>query len=313
MLSDATKLDAANTAYMAASESIFSKDLPGSFGLITEQTDDHENNLAEWLDAGVTPMMRRWNGSKEHEGFRILRQTARIEPFAVGIELKRRDVLRDKSGVVNRRINTFLTNTAGELNRQVWEAFIANPTGIDGVALLSDSHPYGYGSTGLWDNLTTDALSFTAFNAARAAMRGFRHHNGKFFGVKPTHLFVGPAKERLAKEIVGANRYLTLATAGTEAGVVGATTIDNVYKGDCEVVVVDEFANGTNGDDWVMADLRPGIGKPVWLVLDRAPEGISMFNMDDPERYNRDVFQASVEGDWAIAGLYPHAIYGKHT
>lgn len=313
MLTDAIKLDAANTAYLSAAESIFSKDLPGQYELIIEQTDDHESNLAEWTDAGVTPMMVRWNGTKPHGGFRIFKQTARIEPFTAGIELKRRDVTRDKSGVVNRRITTFLNNTAGELNRQVWEAFIANPVGLDGVALLSNSHPYGYGTTGLWSNITASALTFTSFNAGRAAMRSFRHFNGKFFKVKPTHLFVGPALERLAKEIVGPNRYVSVSTAGAEGGVVGATTIDNQYKGDVEIVVVEEFANGTNDNDWFMADLSPGIGRPMWVVLDRKPEGISMFNMDDPERYKRDVFQCSVEGDWAIAGLYPHGIYGKHT
>lgn len=311
MLSDAIKLDAANTAYLAAAESIFSKDMPGSFGLITEQTDDHENNLAEWVDAGTTPQMKRWNGSKPHGGFRIFKQTARIEPFSAGIELKRRDVLRDKSGVVNRRINTFLTNTAGELNREAWETLLGNPVGIDEDPLLSSSHPYGYG--GNWDNTSAAALSFAAYTTAKAAMRAQRHENGKFFGVKPTHLFVGPALERLAQDIVGPNRSVTVGTAGTEVAAAGiaATTIDNAYVGDVTVVVVEEFANGTNDEDWLLMDLSPGIGKPLWLVLDRKPEGISLFNMDDPARYDRDVFQASVEGDWAFAGLYPHAIHGK--
>jgi hypothetical protein len=311
MLSDAVKLDAANTAYLAAAESVFSKDMPGEFGMFTEQTDDHENNLAEWVDAGVTPQMKRWNGSKPHGGFRVFKQTARIEPFSAGIELKRRDVLRDKSGVVNRRINTFLTNTASELNRQAWETLLGNPTGIDEDPLLSSSHPYGF--EGDWDNTSSAALSHGAYNTAKAAMRAQRHENGKYFGVKPTHLFVGPAKERLAQDIVGPNRVVAVNTAGAEAGSgsVAAGTIDNAYVGDVTVVVVDHFADGTHDDDWLLMDLSPGIGRPMWLVLDRKPEGISLFSMDDPERYNRDVFQASVEGDWAFAGLYPHAIHGK--
>ena len=313
MLSDAIKLDAANTAYLAAAESVFSKELPGTFKMLTEQTDDHENNLAEWVDAGTTPQMKRWVGSKEHGGFRIFKQTARIEPQSAAIELERRDVLRDKSGVVNRRIQTFLTGASGELDRHAWEKLLENPTGIDGDPLISDSHPYGYG--GDWDNLVATDLSLAAYNTGKATMRSYRHENGKFFGVKPTHLFVGPSQERLAKEIVGPNRVVTVNTAGAEAGSGGiaAATIDNQYVGDVEVVVVEHFANGTNDDDWLLMDLSPGIGKPLWLVLDHAPEPISMFKMEDPERYNRDVFQCSVEGDWIFAGLYSHGIYGKLT
>jgi hypothetical protein len=52
MLSDAIKLDAANTAYLAAAESIFSKDMPGSFGLITEQTDVSLNSAMKSFTTG---------------------------------------------------------------------------------------------------------------------------------------------------------------------------------------------------------------------------------------------------------------------
>lgn len=301
------KLDAARTRFIAQAGDIFSGPLPGTWNLIADRLDAPDGKVT-LLDAGPSRGMRRWVGEKQFGAFRLYDKSIKTEPNEASFEIRRTDLSRDSIGVINKRIDTFITDQSDEFDYEVWDSLLSNPTGIDGVALLANSHPFGNGGT--WDNLTGDALSHSAYVTAKSFGLSLKHEHGRFLKIRYTDLFVGPDLEHTAKEIVGADRTKAVDAADAESGTrIGVTTKSNVYQGDVNVHVIEHFANGTNDTDWLLMDLSKPV-KPMAIAVERDLEMIEQMAMDAEQRFLRDVFRASVEGDYAADGQYPHVIYG---
>lgn len=309
------KLDGARTRFEAASNQLFNGEgVEGTFTMFTMEETLDSGGIYSLIDSGQTGLMRRWIGDKQEDSFRLYRKDIQVYPHEKTFALPRRELIEDTTSAINRKIDTWLSTQAQVFDYRVWEKYLENPTGIDGVSLINDSHPFGEDG-GTWDNKTTDALSYASYNSAKTAMRSIKGEGGRFMGIRPTHLFVGPALERPAKEITGADRPVVYTTAGAEAtsGTANsAVTIPNVYQGDVTVVIVDHFADGTHDDDWVLLDATKG-AMPMCLVHQRDPELIEQTDMGDERRFQRDEFLWSVEGDFGYDGAYPHVVYGRHA
>lgn len=276
----------------AGLESRFSRAFSGSNGLSVEL------NLP-----GAHPAFEDWTDEAHFSGVRMYKKTINFGKKKVGIELKREDVVYDKSGAVGQALARLASDTPYLKEKMVIEKLATNPTGLDGVSLLNDSHPFGSVTT--WDNLVTTSLSFDTFNTGRAAMRTLLDEHAEPLQIEPDVLLVHPDEERVALEIAKADeRPISVGTAGAinTAGVGGAQ-VTNVYRGIVDVVVSPRWTSG----DWLLMDSRYA---PIALATWREPESVITDDMSGESRQRRDVFLYAVEADIRAEGLYPYGVYG---
>ena len=302
----------ANTTYLAAANEIFNKPEDGPWKTWTAElpTDGQYLSLE-----GVGPggRVRELVGARRFTVLRAYSRLYRVKTWSVdGIKLDRKEVDLDKSGIMTRRLSDFLQTNKGFWGKVAVDTLISNPVGIDGVALLHDSHPNGVdGAT--WDNLTTDVLSPAALQAGVTAMAGLRLENGEPALMYPTHLMVGPALERLATDLVGANRPVPLAATGLEAysSAVAAVAIQNWMAGRLQVIIEPRLADGTNDNNWYIMDLsKPGV-RPVAYGAAGTPRAHAITDPSSDNVVHLDQYLYYVDGDGAWGGFAPHCIYGK--
>lgn len=295
-------LQNARTAFKTFAEEIFGRDLPGVWARYCESiptdTDRIEHDVIE-----AFPVIRKWEGEKQFKSAQAATQSIRVYPYEASFEEDRLKVQADRTGQVGRRIQQFLANTAYAMDKLAHEALVANPTGYDGVALYSASHPRGPAGAPQ-SNTTTSALSFATFEAAMVAGASLRDANGEPLGVSYNLLRVGPKLAALAREITGSNeRIVSIDNAGAiDSGTrVAATSIPNVrglqvFTGGSVDVIVDPRLVGTYDDYWYLFDTNRGAPALVAYVF-RAFEGISQDEMTDDGRFLSDKLRFSVEGD----------------
>lgn len=269
------------------------------------------------LDAiGPSPAVRKMTGNRRFTSLRAYaKSTPSVEYSADGLEIERNAVLNDKSGNLTMRLSDYLASTGDFFEKPVIDFYLSNPTCIDGSALFSTTHPYGNaGAT--WSNKTTDALSQTSLEAGNVAMRGFRFENGEPAGFRPTHLVVGPALEREARDLTGSNRMMPVDNVGapdTAASVVAATLIQNWIGGQLTVSVIDRLADGTHDNDWALMDLSKPNVRPIVVGQAIAPAGVVVDSPTCSGMVQRAVFQYYVSANAALSGYAPQCIYGKMT
>lgn len=254
---------------------------------------------------GATPTWEEWVGEKPFGGFRKYARTTPLKTYHKSIELKRSDVMYDTDGSTGAALQAFVgANLDGIFDKLVFDKLSANPTGVDGVALLHDSHPFGSSTT--WDNKSADALTFDSFNVEVERMIGLLNEHGEPLNLNPSVLVVAADIRREAKEIVGAeDRPVSVATSGAMGGVVGATGITNIYKADnWELIVSPRLTTG----QWAIVD--PNF-PPLKLVVWRSPEPIIVDDMTADRRVHQDVFLYGAEADMAADGEQPWGIAGK--
>lgn len=296
------------TQFEAAFQEIFrDAQVPGEFSKYTEMKTGKTIQLMLLVMAN-TPTMRKWLGSRVEKYLRSYSQTITLETFEATLPMKR--ILMDyvdSVGTIKDAIDTFVNNTSTAFDEQASAVLDGSsgvgPTGYDGVALFSASHPHG--PSGNQSNLASGtALSYSAFDAGRAAMAGWRFENGTPARRKATHMRVGVALETRAKEILSATqRVVAVANDALEAGTrVAATTIDNVWKGELELIVDPRIPpSGTGAFYWDLMDLRSSKLRPIVGYVGRAPEPIHQLDMEGDRRFNQDELVFGIEGDFTFA------------
>lgn len=267
------------------------------------------------LDAiGPSPAVSKMLGSRPFASLRAYaKPTPVVEYSADGLELDRVLVEGDKSGIVRARLADYLASTADFFEKPVIDLLLSNPTGIDGVSLLNDTHPYA-AAGGTWDNKTTSTLSQSELETGIVAMRGLRFENGEPAGFFPTHLVVGPAQEREALDLVGESRLVPYNSSGAPdatSSVVAVAGLRNWIGGRLSVIVVDRFANGTNDSDWLLMDLSKPNVRPMAVGQLSAPSGVVNDSPTSEAMVQRAAYQYYVGASAAITGYAPHCIYGR--
>lgn len=303
----------ANTEFLATASAIFDRRPDSSWTMFSEVIPI--GGQAMELDAvGPSPAVRKLLGSRRFTSMRAYAKTTPVVPYSAdALELPRLVVENDKSGAVTRRLANYLAGAADFFEKPVIDLLLSNPTGIDSVSLLNDSHPYGP-SGGTWDNKTTNALTQNNLEAGIVAMRSYRFENGEPGGFYPTHLVVGPANEREALDLVGDSRLVAVDSSGVPdatSSVVAATTLKTYINGRLSVVVVDRFANGTNDSDWLLFDLsKPGI-RPLAVGQAIAPAGVVVDNPQSEPMLQRESYAYYVSAHAALSGYAPQCAYGR--
>ena len=306
---------AANTEFAAMASDIFNR-----------KTDSVWTQLAKVmpcpgayleLDAvGPSPAVSKMLGSRPFSSLRAYaKPTPVVEYSADGLELPRVTVEGDKSGIVRARLADYLASVADFFEKPVIDLLLSNPIGIDGVSLLNTAHPFGNGGA-TWNNKPTAALDQSSLETGIVAMRGLRFENGEPAGFFPTHLVVGPANEREALDLTGADRLVAYSNAGVPdatASVVAAASLRNWIGGRLQVIVIDRFANGTNDADWYLMDLSKPNVRPLAVGQQIAPSGVVV---DDPAAepmVYRAAYQYYVSATAALTGYAPQCIYGRNA
>lgn len=254
---------------------------------------------------GATPAWKEFLGQRVYDSSRLYSKRVPLKLYDKYLELKRSQVVYDPSGSVAAMLSDFTKDLGSFFDKFAIEKLGTNPTGADGVSLLSDSHPFASGG-GTWDNKTTDALSFASFKTERARMRSLKKENGELIGLEPKILLVHPDEEEIALQIAQADsKPVSVGTAGAinTAGI-GGSAITNVFRGSVDVVVSGYWTAG----NWLLVDPRyQPLVVPVW----RDPEVVIVDDMTSHKRVENDTFLYGVEADANFDGLQPWGVAGK--
>lgn len=265
-------------------------------GLLSEDM----NEVAQAVQLDVTmgdPALRLWRGSKQERMLRQLASIIKNEPYEKTIGIDAVAVKTNRTGSIMRAINRMFGRINYDLEVLIFNAIMGNTAiGADGVPLLSDAHPYS-NSTG--DNLLTDDLGFSVYDAVRALFAGFQDEDGKDLDMFPTHLFVPIGLTKTAREIASADRIVAINNTGVEAatGVIAGVARTNVYQGELTVVSTTRL----KGKQYLFADLSKGV-KPIVRAVAEELHPVKLDREEDVPRFINNKYMYSVEG---IMGFGP--------
>lgn len=306
-------IDQANATFRAMWEK-FGGAEPGVWDRFTEVIPtDSETNTFDFVTA--FPQVREWVGPKVYEVMRAYAWTITLKTFAKNLSQNFRKVRYDRNGMLGRAIKRFLTTTS-IYDKVVTDVLLANPTGYDGVALFSASHPHGPGGA-TQSNTSATALSYAQHKAIRVAGSSLRDENGEPLMVSYDTIMVGPSLIDLAMEITGSKtRVVGIDNTGAEGGtVVAAGQVDNylandLYTGGEMTVIKNPRFTGSNASKYMYVDSKKG-ATPVLLLEGRKPEVVEQTKMESEARFNNNEMRWSVETDiCAGAGLWQTAYFG---
>ncbi|MDI6695379.1 MAG: hypothetical protein QME21_10055 [Anaerolineales bacterium] len=199
------------------------------------------------------------------------------------------------------------------LSKSISAIFTANsgvgPTLSDGKALFHADH----------GNLATSALTLSAYNAARAAMRKQTELNsGERLGAltSPKYLLVPPDLEMTALQILASELDYTYTLSNGQAAPVNPNTQGNLFNerlafARSRVIVVDLW---TDANDWAaVADPRlyPTIG--VGYRYGRTPEIFSVASPTAGLMFTNDTMPIKVRFFYAVAPIDYRGLYKSNV
>jgi phage major head subunit gpT-like protein len=303
--------EAANTAFLAKADEIFNRPTEGLFSTFTDVVPCDGQSLE--VDAmGPSPAVAELVGSRVYSGLRAYARRVPAKMYSTkALRLSRLQVENDKSGILAKRLQDYLSGAANFWDKPVTDELLANNTCIDGVDLISASHPHGVdGAT--WSNFANGALSPDSFNVGIYTMSGLRLENGEPAGIFPTHLMVGPKLRKIAFDLCENQlRPFPMAATGLEAyaSALAPAAIGNWMAGKIQVIINPRMV-GDYDDGWFLMDLsKPGI-RPMLLGEAIAPSGVVVDAPGSSPRLDSASNDYYCEGAAAITAYIPHVIYG---
>ena len=252
------------------------------------------------------PVMRKWLGSRIFKALRHYSTTIRMEKYEVAFELERTWVDHDKTGLITRAVNQTLSGNAGEasIDRSVADEFDGNsgagPTGFDGVALFSASHPNGPAGATQSNLGSTTVLSANALIAAEAAAAAWRHENGENAMVKFDTIRTGPALRRRVLDLLSQDRIQGITAGGVldaSASLVAAATRSNSYNGELTPIVDPRVTTYF----WTLLDTSKPVKSMVHFDISR-PMPQMVTDPNDSGVFISDKYMYGLRGEWGVGG-----------
>ncbi len=308
-----------NTAFTVMFQDLYGKADPGPYGTWTETVNATGQGEQKVTIAFLTnlPLLALWDGARTYGNLRNYTQSITYNKYAATLPLKRDLVMNDKSGLVARAITGFVAGITDAYDQLTAASFDgssgAGPTGFDGVALFSASHPDGPAAATQSNLAAATSLSHAALVSAEQAGILLVEENSRPLRIQYDLLRVGPKLKRRAQELVSADRAVIVNTDGvmdlpravtSTASVAGVTTRSSVWQGDMTVLVDPRVTNYY----WTLQDTKKP-AKPMTMFVVRAPEPQNQTDMNDPERFNHDNFVYGVEADLGIAAGHWAVVY----
>lgn len=304
MFADKSKLDTINTVAHTAFQDAFGQRPEDSFG---QWTDVVPVSSGLSVDNAVVETLAKWRkftGQKKFGGSRAFSQNIEIETYSYDIELPFDHVMFDNTGLVERSLEQQMQQAQNELGQVVYDKLADNPTGIDGVSLLNNSHPH-VGGSGTSDNLIGSGIDASQLRTAVQKFREMKNAEGQPLLAQPTHLMVGAADEEQAKLITNSEKPVGVDQDGkiNDSGTVaGATNMRNFTGGSIDVIVNPRI---TTADEWYLMDLSTPNLRPMMAFQWEAPTLVSKNDPEDDNVFHRRSLLWSITavfapaaGDW---------------
>lgn len=197
-------------------------------------------------------------GTRQWAQMRAYANAAAVWPYGPkGMRLSSVEINHDPIGILAQKIQDYFAGAGTMWEGPVFRALLSNPRSIDGVALLSASHPHGYLNANQ-NNLAAAITPAAIFNAY-TGMTQLQTEDGDPLDVAPDTLMGGSKSIRVIRDFAGSDRYVPMSSAGapdTTSSVVGVATKTNWAAGRFTPVEARRISAGGSGYDqsWFMLD-----------------------------------------------------------
>lgn len=267
-----------------------------------------EQNIYGWMD--FVPQLRQWVGERYVRNVVSRSVTAVNLLFEDTLEVQRTKLEDDQYALYGAWSK--MLGRAAKIwpDAQVVNLLTSNPTAYDGVSFFSGSHPKDPSGeiSGTQSNDLSLALSLANFATALQTGKSYVGRDNAPIGVfnygRPI-LMVGPALEKTARDIIASNFLSPTASAGAAAA---SAPSSNVFMGMAEIIVNPFITSATA---WYLIDTSMPIRPIIWQ-LRSAPSMVTRFAENDPNVFERDMYQMGVRArGCAVPGLWFGIIRGN--
>lgn len=266
---------------------------------------NNASNTYGWIAQNLT--LEEWLGPRTAQNLSEHSYVLNNRKFQRVVQIPREKIADDSLGIYT-AVTMPNLGKAAKRHPDVLaaQALQNNGNGFDGVAFFSTSHPTydEAGDTYSNDNPNTD-LTGDGFLTVSAAMQSILGENGLPLELSPKLLLVPPQLEYKAKTVMHSETYAMPVTGTTTAA-----TVQNVWKGTCEVLVVPQLSNQPKV--WYAIDTDHGI-MPLVYQLREAAELVARVNLEDPTVFDLDVFTWGVRIRDAMGYTLPFLIQRATT
>lgn len=299
-----------NSSLQAWAAEAYDKGQAGSYTEYTQQLDGDGAARIQLHFLTNSPRMRKWTGARQYKALRHYSQTITYDDYEATLALKTSLVDMDVQGVVKSLMPSFtgqLDSYDETVGTQFYSSSGAGPTGFDGDALFSTSHPHsgtGTDQSNLGDGTN---LSHAALAAAEAAGALWEQENGRLVRPNFTRMHVAPNIKRRAMELLSAQRVVGLSASDAEGGTtVAVAARNNTFEGD-KILTVDPQAGNTYY--WTLIDDTKGPVRPMVLFLVKPITVVERTAPDDPHVFEHRQYIYGCEGRWGIGAGHWYTCY----
>lgn len=246
-------------------------------------------NFYAWMEQ--IPGFREWVGDRIFKNIRSQKFEILNRPWEDSVSMAKDEIEDDQFGVYSPMVQMMGEAWTLLKYKLVLEVLYLNALCFDGKAFFANDHAYGENTI---DNLVTDALSETTFNAAFTAAAGWTFSNGELCRTRFTHLVHGPKLHGTAFDIVDAETHAS-----------GGVQVPNPNYKRVQRVELEDLG-GTYDDYWFLVDASKPI-KPVARQLRREAAPLMDTRVEQVMRTGR--FDVMADGRAAAGPTFPHMAY----
>lgn len=257
--------------------------------------------------SNVYPFLEQFGGMREWIGERVTKDLAsrKMEvlnrDFEETVAVPGNDIEDDQYGIYSTLIAQMGCHAARLWHDLAVEALVSNPLWADDLPFFSSERLYGENAI---CNLSSDALSASAYAAARMRMMNYKGHTNRNLGIIPNLLIVGPKNEETAFSILKDRLHVQSVNDGNVSGVAAT---DNPWNGSAELLVLPELS-GEYEDNWYLA-ATDGVLKPVFVQQRKMPSLIRLDSEGDENVFRRKEYVYGTSARGASFLAFPHLIY----
>ena len=217
---------------------------------------------------GKLAKLRKWEGERVARNAKAYSYTLTNEKYELTLRVPLEDFEDDQLGIHAATIDDMGQQAALWPDDLVFAALLAGSTDTtyDGKAFFANDHALKSDRT--IDNLfASTSLTHDNYGAVRTAMMEYAGEDGESLRVMPNLLVVPPALEKTGLEILASRSVAKVFGSNT-----AATSIDNIYAGSAQLLVVPQLAASAGGSDttWYMMDVSRAV-KPLIFQQRSAP------------------------------------------
>lgn len=269
------------------------------------------NTYPQIIDAAS---IREWaEGERVVNGLVIEGASVTNQKWELTYGIRREDLDDDLSGTVAQAVSRVKSGAGKYLrhpDKLIFTVIKSNGIALDGVALFhATNHKVNPKDpeSAAYVNTASGVMTATNVAAARSAMLELVGPDGDPLNEDPNVLLVPPALETTARKIAQADEVIYSATATDTREI-------NVYKGNYTVVVAPHLAASfTGGSDsvWYILDTTDPEDRGLIYQEREAVELVSLFNVSDPNVFERDEYIWGTRARYTAAAGNPKKIFRR--